>query len=297
MDISETVTALKAHLYEKVTSPLWGAFAFSWSLWNYRFIMVLLSSEPVKVKFEYIDATLHYSDWMTILLYGVVFPACSTILLIYAYPIPAKKVFEYWRKQQIAMKEIQKTIDDEKPMTREEEKELRTSMVEQELSFSKERSEREAEVKRLREAVASLQAQLEQRPVAPGQIVPEFASVPQWYSGAKSTGAVKTIDDVKSFDDLRSIDDLDEGEAVEPLDNHLTAVMRVCAVANGRTNVAALSKALNLSPVRAESYAEKLVGKKLLYSTGSGENGTDFMLTPEGREWIVQNNLDRQVPA
>ena len=35
--------SIKAYLYERAASPLTGAFAVSWVVWNYRFFVVLFS--------------------------------------------------------------------------------------------------------------------------------------------------------------------------------------------------------------------------------------------------------------
>jgi len=37
--------SIKAFLYDRVASPLFGAFVTAWSIWNYRVISILLSDE------------------------------------------------------------------------------------------------------------------------------------------------------------------------------------------------------------------------------------------------------------
>ena len=49
-DLSKSI---KASLYERATSPLFGAFVISWLAWNYRFVLTVISSMSAKEKFSY----------------------------------------------------------------------------------------------------------------------------------------------------------------------------------------------------------------------------------------------------
>jgi hypothetical protein len=122
--LSDLAKTVKAQLYERVSSPLLGAFAISWVAWNYRFIFVLISSMPVAERFAYIDSNI-FDSYQNIFLHGTLYPLLTTLSLIFIYPVPAKFVYEYWRKRQRELKEIQQRIDDETPLTREEARELR----------------------------------------------------------------------------------------------------------------------------------------------------------------------------
>lgn len=152
-DLAKTV---KAQLYERVSSPLLGAFTISWVVWNYRFVLLLLSSMPIADKFSYIDNNI-FSSPDTIFLRGSLYPILTSLLLIFVYPIPAKFVYGYWRKRQRELKEIQQRIDDETPLTRDEARELRQETLKATLDFEQEIERRLAEISRLKEVIKELQ--------------------------------------------------------------------------------------------------------------------------------------------
>lgn len=152
-DLAKTV---KAQLYERVSSPLLGAFAISWVAWNYRFLLVLVSSMPVADKFTYIDNNI-FNSYQSIFLHGSLYPLITTLLLIFIYPYPAKFVYGYWRTRQRELKEIQQRIDDETPLTREEARELRHETLNTRLEFEQQLERRSDEITRLKETIKELQ--------------------------------------------------------------------------------------------------------------------------------------------
>lgn len=154
--LSDLAKTVKAQLYERVSSPLLGAFAISWAAWNYRFVLVLVSSMPVAEKFAYIDSNI-FDSYKNIFLHGTLYPLLTTLSLIFIYPFPAKFVYEYWRKRQRDLKEIQQRIDDETPLTREEARELRHETLNAKLEFEQGLEHRSAEITRLKEIIKELQ--------------------------------------------------------------------------------------------------------------------------------------------
>lgn len=154
--LSDLAKTVKAQLYERVSSPLLGAFAISWVAWNYRFILVLISSMPVAERFAYIDSNI-FDSYQNIFLHGTLYPLLTTLSLIFIYPVPAKFVYEYWRKRQRELKEIQQRIDDETPLTREEARELRHETLNARLEFEQELERKSAEITRLKETIKELQ--------------------------------------------------------------------------------------------------------------------------------------------
>lgn len=152
-DLAKTV---KAQLYERVSSPLLGAFTISWIAWNYRFLLVLVSSMPIAEKFAYIDNNI-FNSYQNIFLHGTLYPLITTLSLIFIYPFPAKFVYEYWRTRQRELKEVQQRIDDETPLTREEARELRHEAIKARIEFEQELGRRSDEVAKLKETIKELQ--------------------------------------------------------------------------------------------------------------------------------------------
>jgi len=153
--IKDALNSIKVYLYEKTTSPLLGAFAISWALWNYRFILVLTSSASVEEKFEIIGSQIFCStdDY---LLNGLLYPAITTLLYIFIYPYPARWVYSYSRNRQRELKEVRQQIDDETPLTKEESRAVRREALNIEITLQTEIDRRDHDIQRLKEEIESL---------------------------------------------------------------------------------------------------------------------------------------------
>jgi len=161
--MNDLLKSIKAHLYEKATSPLFGIFAISWALWNYKFILVLISSMKVADKLAYISEHF-FVDISSSLLTGMLYPILTTVLVIFVYPYPAKFVYEFSRKKQKELREIKQTIEDETPLTVEESRKIRRELIELELKYEKELEYRTTENKRLKEMIDELNSDIPSAP-------------------------------------------------------------------------------------------------------------------------------------
>ena len=87
--ISDFKKSVDNILYERLTSPLFGAFSFSWCLWNWKifYLTFFVESKVVGNKIEYIIK--NYSQIENILLN----PIFSTLFLILIYPLIATGAF------------------------------------------------------------------------------------------------------------------------------------------------------------------------------------------------------------
>jgi hypothetical protein len=148
--------SIKIQLYERVSSPLLASFGIAWLGWNYRFVLVLLTSGSYTEKFTYIDANL-FPTCRQILLIGTVYPLATALFMLFVYPVPAKYVYRYWRERQRELKEIQKQIDDETPLTREEAKQIRQAALKAALDHETEFEKQSDEIARLKEFIKGLQ--------------------------------------------------------------------------------------------------------------------------------------------
>lgn len=155
-DLTKTI---KAQLYERASSPLLASFALSWVAYNYRFVIVLVSSMTAHEKFQYIDNHL-YQGFKEIALRGVLYPLLTSLFLIFIYPIPAKFVYEHWRKRHRELKEIQQRIDDETPLTKEDAREIRREAIKATAEYERELERRGIEVSRLKELISDLERRL-----------------------------------------------------------------------------------------------------------------------------------------
>jgi hypothetical protein len=120
---------IKAQLYDRARSPLFGGFVFAWVAWNFPSVLAILSDMPFSEKLEF-WAKFYGGEWES-LSRLFLYPLGSAILFIAVYPFPARWTFHYWHWQHTKLKAIQQNIEDSTPMTQEEVKELRKITLEQ----------------------------------------------------------------------------------------------------------------------------------------------------------------------
>jgi hypothetical protein len=181
--IDDIVKSVKASLYDRTASPLFGAVALSWLAWNHRMFFVLFSGMKMADKFSYID-TILYGDLHTRIVLLAVGPLITAAVALFVYPYPARWVFRFWRNRQRELKQIRQQIEDATPLTVEESKQIRRQVIEIQLDYEKQLSQRAEEIGRLKQlmndqkdAISSLQNQLDEARAsavssAPSEIFP-----------------------------------------------------------------------------------------------------------------------------
>lgn len=153
--LDDLTKEIKAQLYDRARSPLFGAFALSWVAWNYRVLLALLTLPEFDKKLAFIDK--EYPGAWDIVLHGALGPLVSAVLFLWLYPYPARWAYTYWANQQKKLKEAQQRIEDEMPMTNEEAKALRKAALEQEAALQGQLKEMADSNKELRERYRLLQ--------------------------------------------------------------------------------------------------------------------------------------------
>ena len=154
--LDELVKSVRMHLSERLTSPLLGAFVVSWIIWNFRFLLIVISAESVESKLRLIDHIAFPGIWPAIL-HGIVGPLVTALAWIFLYPYPAKRVYEFARRRQRDLLEIRRVIEGETPLTVEDTRKFRRefSVREQELNLEIDRKDQEiAKLQRLLELAA-----------------------------------------------------------------------------------------------------------------------------------------------
>lgn len=144
----DLIKTIKSQLYDRVVSPLFSCFAISWVGWNYKFILVVLSTMNVDVKINYIESNI-FATKLDVILNCFSYPLLTALCIIYIYPYPAKYAYEFYRKRQVELKTIQQAIDDNMPLTREEARKIRKDAISMNIEF-------ESEIEKLREENISL---------------------------------------------------------------------------------------------------------------------------------------------
>ena len=143
--ISEFYRTIKAHLYERTTSPLAGALIISWCLWNYSVFIILFSSLPPSEKINLIQASL--VDYKI----SAVGPLVTAAFFIFAYPFPARFVYWFTRKQQKILRDVRQKVEDEELLTKEESHNLRRELDNVQIEYEQEIERKTDEINRLKE--------------------------------------------------------------------------------------------------------------------------------------------------
>ncbi|MEW8092543.1 MAG: hypothetical protein AB2777_17575 [Candidatus Thiodiazotropha endolucinida] len=158
--INEVIKSVKSSLYERVSSPLFGAFLISWIAWNYKFVVILFSKMTAHEKFDYIETFIYCGPVATIT-QGFLFPFITAVVFILVYPYPSRWLYGYWNNQQKILKEIKQKIEDETPLTIEESRTIRREMLQLESVFDNEIRRKDSELEKLKTENQYLNNELE----------------------------------------------------------------------------------------------------------------------------------------
>ena len=163
--IDEIIKTIRLHLSERLTSPLFGAIVVSWVAWNHRAIIVVLSNESVLRKFAIIDAILYPTKWHSIFM-CFLFPVMTALIYLFAYPYPAKYVYQFTRKKQREILDIRRKIEDETPLTIEDSKRLRNDLARAEQAYYSELDRKDTELEKLKNQILLLSQPPKISPIA-----------------------------------------------------------------------------------------------------------------------------------
>lgn len=153
--LDDLTKEIKAQLYERVKSPLFGAFALSWVAWNYRALLAVVADMPFKDRMIYLDGL--YPSIEDRLLHGLGWPLLTATLFLLIYPWPARGMYWYWARQQKELKKVQQKIEDDTPITQEEANALRKEGLAQAKEYQSQLKELAASNRELEERIKLLQ--------------------------------------------------------------------------------------------------------------------------------------------
>ncbi|KID56543.1 hypothetical protein JF50_11400 [Pseudoalteromonas luteoviolacea] len=169
--MDEIFKSIKAFLYERSASPLFGAFVISWCAWNYKFIVTLLSSEKLDDKFSKIDTlfddvaiNLYFVvvPFSGEILHGFIAPAIATAFYIYVYPSLAKPVFEHSLKKQKELREIKQAEENNRLLSVEESRKLHTKIAQLQAEFDQDTQDYRSQISSLTETINNLEKDLKE---------------------------------------------------------------------------------------------------------------------------------------
>jgi hypothetical protein len=204
--LEELVKTVRLHLSERLTSPLLGAFVVSWTAWNYRFFLVVLSGASVHEKFYLIDKVVFPGGWETGLKVFIL-PLFTALLYLFVYPFPAKKVYEFTRKRQREILDIRRQIEGETPLTVEDSRRVRTELAKAEQNYFSELDRKDREIEKLKGQIQATLEIIQQQSVS--SIGADSRSA---LEGGQSPEPVAVVDD-----DEEHADEFDFGLRMQPV--------------------------------------------------------------------------------
>lgn len=170
--MDEIVKSIKAFLYDRTVSPLFGAYVAAWFVWNHEIPIVLLDSKALLTeKFAFLDA--HFANvtfqigkypievwgW---LVQSVLWPASLTLIYIYVYPKLAKPVYKHSLEKQIELKKIKQQEEESRLLTVEESRYLIKEIEQLRLKADTDAEQYRARVNNLTETINDLESKLKE---------------------------------------------------------------------------------------------------------------------------------------
>lgn len=153
----EIVKSTQSHVNERLSSPLMGSFAFAWCLWNYKFLVVLVSAASVSQTFNLIDGLVFPDRW-TMFFRGFLYPLISASAYIFLYPYPARIVYRFSRNRQRDINNIRRQIENETPLTLEESRNIRSEVFRSKNEHVQELDQKNREIELLNRQLVTLKA-------------------------------------------------------------------------------------------------------------------------------------------
>lgn len=303
--LDDLTKEIKAQLYERARSPLFGAFALAWVGWNNRALMILISDLGVREKLASIDS-IYKSNWDW-LIWGGILPMLSAMAFILLYPYPARWVYGYWATQHKKLKLVQQAIEDETPLTQEEAKALRKASLTQQTElqmqlrelteFNRELTQRltqaderlatqDAEKKALVTELESFR-EMEKRNGADSEFKEMAVSETEMphviNESSNALGYEKIVSLISSDTKQRLINETGNKEAMASL------LALVCL--GGRAKPDALSKTLKMNPVDIKHGLQTLSQREIATSSAGS-----WYLTVNGNALAVRLKLTADLP-
>ncbi|GLS92008.1 hypothetical protein GCM10007916_30780 [Psychromonas marina] len=144
--LKEATTSLKAYLYDRNTSPMFGAFIVSWAFWNYQAVITFFAAMGQKDKLDWF--TQYYSEVNKFfsssdfafelsnqVLVGALYPLLTATIYIFVLPYPSKFVFEFNLRRQQDLNNLKHRVEETRTFDSKEIDEIKKSISENEGKF------------------------------------------------------------------------------------------------------------------------------------------------------------------
>lgn len=256
-------------LNERISSPLIGGFIISWIFWNYKTILIILSTKSVEDKFLYIDHII-YNNLQSFVLHGMLYPLITSLLFIFIFPYPEKLIYKYWHINKRKLKEVKQEIDSEIRLSKQESRDLLESIIKKESEYYENLEKKEKEIKNLKDIILRNDG------------IPKNDDIPK-VNSSKEMISKNIIKPKKNTEIKESATNLSEDEK-----NILLTIIEN----NGQFSKNEIIKTMPFSNIKSEYIFDNFYKKEFItYGLNSRRGFNTLFLTDKGKEYAVKEEI------
>lgn len=277
---SEALNSLKANLYDRIFSPLSGAFITAFLFINYKLVLLIFDSSNYYLKINYIESYL-YPDWVWTVFKLAIAPFLSAVAFIVLYPYPARLAYYIWAFQQKKLKEIRMHVEGEQPYSQEKARKLIRDIAVMKADFLKELEEKDEEIEGLRDALSEYEKRESNK-----------ATTPQ--SDDEPNVDHVLLELSNGYGEYwESIDEQHRASILEELskDRKVRSFLKALAHAGEDVKASEIEKRSSLSSVRAEFIGNALIEAGLISTRHHPVSGRQYSLTSMGKRFTLDYGL------
>lgn len=146
---------------DRFNNPMVTSFVIAWSLWNYKFFVILFSDASIQGTFKLIhEIQFNGANWF---LNGVAIPLLAAAAYIFLLPFPSRYVYRSWKYSQKKTNDIKQEIEGQTLLTLDESRALRTAIRSAEKQVDDARTNAQIsrqEARKAEEEIEALKAEL-----------------------------------------------------------------------------------------------------------------------------------------
>ena len=313
--VSDVLNSVKATLYERLSNPLLSTFIISWIIWNYKFVMVILSSSiDVIEKIDYIKFDLipfTYSPFFTFsnlctALYLFIGPIVTSLLYLYViYPRLGKIVYEDHSEHKREYQDIKVNIDGKTLMSDEDVRAIKSKLRTIESIHSKQLDSKVSEIELLKSDLENMTKDAAKSRTQLSEIQAQHIKLDEIQSelfklteeNKQKEEKIQKIerenlsmnDKLKYFNDnpLHSIPPKPEKEATKKLTDEAAQLLKIISHSTSWQNINILRSNYDIHRLRFNESIETLINNGYIESNDVNQ----VMLTDKGGKYLLDNDL------
>lgn len=266
MNAEDFFNTLKSAVTERIASPFWWSLTISWCIWNYAFLMVLLSDNTVSITMHLIQQVAYPTAWHKAIL-GVIGPVISALIYVFVYPYAAKRMNDFTLERERERNESRQKIHGESLLSVEESNKLRVKIRTLKSDFNKQLKELDDENKALLEENLRLKS--------------DFSKIS---TEKRDNFEEEEEEEILSDQQIKS-------ELIEEVNDEGRMILQIIGNNAGSVRYANLKGLTQHGEVKLQWLMDQLSTKKLITQVATGEKGGTVKLTKLGRDFYIRHIL------